>query len=521
MHFDAGRRAPRAYMTALWWRLLGKRLRARSQFAPLLMKSPRAYSLWLESEPRIDAYTDCFRRIIALVDASGDQSASARGAVQRTLDSLSTEGIAAFVVGTSRIPDLGAVARRIDWGEAVWLLPIPAGDVVAPAAGDAYRRAIGAADSRVIYADDDLYDDRRRRTSPHLKPDWNAELFNHFDYLSGACIVCATEQDLENNSGPLWVPHLTASIAAASATVPRHLPYVLHHRLSRPSPTIPASFDTGHAETPSVSVIVPTRNRIDLLHTCLQGLEQTDYPNLEIIVVDNDSDDPATLAYLAALPAPRYRVERYVGAFNFSAINNLAAQSARGDVLCLLNNDIEVRAPGWLKTMVRQALRPEVGAVGAQLLYPDGRIQHAGVTLGIGGGAGHSHRFLYPDDVGYFSRHAVPQFVSAVTAACLVVQRSRFHAVGGLDEENFAVAFNDVDLCMRLKRRGWQSLYEPRAMLVHHESVSRGLDRDPIGARRFAGEFAALRRLWVDGKPLDPFFHPNLSPFSERFALNL
>jgi GT2 family glycosyltransferase len=186
-----------------------------------------------------------------------------------------------------------------------------------------------------------------------------------------------------------------------------------------------------------------------------------------------------------------------------------------------MNNDIEVLAPDWLTVMATQALRPEVGAVGAQLLYPDGRIQHAGVVIGVGNAAGHAHRFLQPEAEGYFRRHALPQFVSAVTGACLVVHREKFLAVGGLDEANFAVAFNDVDLCLKLNARGWQSFYEPRAVLVHHESVSRGLDTDPVGAARFAGELAALQRIWRTNEIVDPYHHPMLSRASEQFALDL
>lgn len=266
---------------------------------------------------------------------------------------------------------------------------------------------------------------------------------------------------------------------------------------------------------------MPTRNGLDLLRTCLKGVARTDYPDIEVIVVDNGSDDPATLAYLQALDPVRHRVLRAPGPFNFSALNNRAVNIAQGRLLCLLNNDIEVLAPDWLEIMATQALRDDVGAVGARLLYPDGRIQHAGVVLGICGGAAHAHHLLKPQEEGYFRRHALPQFVSAVTAACLVVQRDRFLAVGGLDEANFAVAFNDVDLCMQLNARGWQSLYEPRATLVHHESVSRGFDRDPVGAARLAGELEAMKARWNTGGRVDPFHHPQLNRFSARFVVGL
>jgi GT2 family glycosyltransferase len=270
---------------------------------------------------------------------------------------------------------------------------------------------------------------------------------------------------------------------------------------------------------PSVTVIIPTRNRVDLLRTCLEGVASTDYPRLDVIVVDNGSDDPETLNYLAAMERSHIRVMRHPGPFNYSTINNRAARAAKGQLLCLLNNDIEVISPDWLSIMAMQAVREDVGAVGAQLLYPDGRIQHAGVVIGVGNAAGHAHRFVRPREEGYFRRHMLPQFTSAVTGACLLVDRDRFLAVGGLDERNFAVAYNDVDLCLRLNERGWQSLYEPRAVLIHHESVSRGQDLDPVGSARFAGELAALKRIWRTDEIVDPFHHPQLSRAAERFAV--
>ena len=210
---------------------------------------------------------------------------------------------------------------------------------------------------------------------------------------------------------------------------------------------------------------------------------------------------------------------RHDGPFNYSAINNRGVALAGGRLLCLLNNDVEMTDTHWLAMLATQALRAEVGAVGARLLYPDGRIQHAGVVIGVGNAAGHAHRFLRPGDKGYFHRHDLPQFTMAVTAACLVVEREKFLAVGGLDETHFPVAFNDVDLCLRLNQRNWQSFYEPRATLIHHESVSRGLDLDPAGATRFAGELAALKRIWKTDEIVDPYHHPCLSRASEQFAV--
>jgi GT2 family glycosyltransferase len=295
---------------------------------------------------------------------------------------------------------------------------------------------------------------------------------------------------------------------------------VLHHRKSRPEPILPArASPTTGTQLPEVSVIIPTRNRAELVRKCLEGLNRTDYPNPEIIVVDNDSDEPEALAYFDQLRNEGIAVIRIEGDFNYSALNNAAVRTAHGEFLCFLNNDIEIIEPDWLQWLVSQAARPDIGAAGARLLYPDGTLQHAGVFIGIGGGAAHAHRFLKADERGYFDRSRLPQRVSAVTGACLVVSREKFSAVGGFDETNFRVAFNDIDLCLKLNQRGWQSFYEPRATLVHHESKSRGSDKAKGNRVRFADELSALKRIWHTDEQRDPFHHPQLSPFCEQFVI--
>lgn len=522
VHADAFRAAPRAYLIACWWRLKRKRVRARAQFATLLGASPRAYALWELRRERAKARgagqpngtaESGAPPIVALVDASAGKSG-----LDITLRSLAREGIEARVIGSE-----GPAEALINWNAGSWAMPISAGDRVAEGTASAYRRIVAekGKDVRLIYADDDRIDRSDRHVAPHFKPDWNAELFRHFDYLTGSCIVRIGEDDLAAANAGDWARELVAR--ASRQGMPVHLREILHHRQARPAPVAPAPINTFTHELPLVSIIIPTRNHVDLLRTCIQGVATTDYPDIELIVVDNDSDDPETLNYLNVLGETtlgmRAKVLRHAGAFNYSTINNRAAHLARGRLLCLLNNDIEMTEPHWLATMAVQALRSDVGAVGPRLLYPDGRIQHAGVVIGIGNAAGHAHRFLAPNEEGYFYRHALPQFTSAVTAACLLVQRERFLAVGGLNERDFAVAFNDVDLCLRLNQRGWQSLYEPRATLIHHESVSRGKDRDPAGAARFAGELAALQRLWRTDRVTDPYSHPALSRVTERFTI--
>lgn len=526
VHFDAFLAEPRAYLTATKWWIKRKRVRARGQFAPLLSQSPRAYRLWVlrqERSGRAHSQPGATYQIIALIDLNGGSDPKSLAITQQ---SLKAEGLTLLAIGSPETPTLAAAIARIDWTTNPWLMPVRPGDRIAPGAADAYRAGMAGTAARIIYADDDqLLGDRRAR--PYFKPDWNGELFRHQDYLTGACIIRAARADLEavaNNSaddGTDWAAALVRTLAAQGHGVPVHLREMLHHRRHRPSLRLSARPIAIAYDLPPLSVIVPTRNRMELLRTCLDGVAAARYPQVDVIVMDNDSDDPETLAYLAALDPARHRVLRHSGAFNYSAINNRGAAQSQGRLLCLLNNDIEMTDPDWLAILATQALRPEVGAVGARLLYPDGRIQHAGVVIGVGNAAGHAHRFLRPDEEGYFHRHNLPQYTMAVTAACLVVERDKFMAVGGLNERDFAVAFNDVDFCLRLNKRGWQSLYEPRATLIHHESVSRGLDRDPVGAARFAGELAALKRLWQTDEIYDPYHHPALSRASEQFAVAL
>ncbi len=436
-----------------------------------------------------------------------------------TLASLEGQDVEAITVGATDSWLLASTMSSIKAQGDIWVMSLRAGDLLAPGAVQAYRAAAAQTAAGLIYADDDLVDARGRRSDPHFKPEWNAELFRHFDFVTDACIMRASRSNIETLDS---IDAVTRMIERRTAEdMPVHLPLILHHRRQRHQPNLPSITPFAETDWPLVSVIVPTRDRLELLRNCLEGLARTDYPQIEVLVVDNNSSDPATLAYLDGLDPEIYRVLRHPGAFNYSTINNRAAGEAMGQVLCLLNNDVEVISPGWLKSMVVQAKREEVGAVGAQLLYPDGRIQHAGIVLGVGGGAAHAHRLVDSGAVGYFHRHALPQFVSAVTGACLVVQKERFLAAGGFDDQSFAVAFNDVDLCLRLNERGWQTLYEPRAQLIHHESVSRGFDRDPVGAKRFAGELAALKRRWKTDVIVDPFHHRQLSRYSEHFVVAL
>jgi O-antigen biosynthesis protein len=524
VHLDAFLSAPWAYVQAVLWRVRGLRVRSKNRIAALAGRSPRAYALWIarrEHQPREVRLASHSTEIWPVIDCRRGSAG-----LEGTLRSLSeaAPSIEPILIGADASEGTRRIARPRDLAKLMtrqqqWLLPIRPGDEIAGAALSLYARALQDQRSWLIYADDDLLGADGQRRAPHFKPDWNPELFEHHDFVTGSSIVKADREQLAKVDEANWVESLVR-VALDSGGPPLHVQEVLHHRRSRPSPSVPAKPQTLCIGTaPSVTAIVPTRNRHELLRTCIEGLSRTDYPQIETIVVDNGSDDPSTLGYLQDLEGRGMSVLRCPGPFNYSALNNGAVKHATGDLLCFLNNDIEMTDGDWLALLVQHAVKPDIGAVGARLLYPDGTIQHAGVFTAIGGGAGHAHRFQQADETGYFDRARLPQRVSAVTGACMVVARNKFLAVGGFDEELFSVAFNDVDLCLKLNCRGWQSFYEPRATLVHHESKSRGSDRLKCNRARFAGELAALKRVWHTDEFRDPYHHPNLSPFCEQFLI--
>jgi GT2 family glycosyltransferase len=515
---------PLGYLQAVAWRLQGLRVRSRNRIATLAGKSRFAYQFWIACrEPEIRSratgrLSQAAPKILPVIDCT-----TGKGDINETLASLPTH-VRPVVVGPSARGENGIRAvgdlRREFEEEEVWICPIPAGDRLAEGALSIYAEAIAhAPQSQLLYGDDDLLTDRDERTQPHFKPDWNPELFEHHDFLTGASVIKCRRADLQDLHSQNWASALVRR-SVERCPEPRHVHHVLHHRRFRLDPVVPSKpADLHSGPHPSVTVVIPTRNRADLLHTCIEGLKRANYPDLNVIIIDNESDDPETIALLEGLRGEGCSVVSVAGPFNFSALNNVAAKVARAEFLCFLNNDVEMIDRDWLALLVRQATRPDIGAVGARLLYPDRTVQHAGVFTGIGGGAGHGHRFQREEDGGYFHRAHLPQRVSAVTAACLVVSREKFRSVGGFDEENFPVAFNDVDLCLKLNQMGWQSFYEPRATLIHHESKSRGSDTSSEKRARFAGELAALKQKWRTHELTDPYHHPNLSSFSEQFVI--
>ncbi len=416
-------------------------------------------------------------------------------------------------------------------------------------------------DVALIYSDEDKIDEYGFRTEPYFKSDWNPDLFysqNMFSHLGvyRAELVRAVGGFRLGFEGSQDYDLALRCVRQVSAAQIRHIPRVLYHWRAHAASTAVAHGNKSYASTaglcalqahfegmaiqveetdtagfyrtryplpaslPLVSLIIPTRDQVDFLRQCITSIQtKTDYPNYEILVMDNQSSDAAALAYLASLASdPRIRVIQYDAPFNYSAINNHAVTLARGEIIGLINNDIEVISPEWLSELVSHALRPEIGAVGAKLLYADGSIQHAGVILGQGGIANHAHKFKQCDDWGYFGRANLTQTLSAVTAACLLVRKVVFEQVGGLDE-SLAVAFNDVDFCLKVREAGFRNIYTPYAVLYHHESISRGQENSPEKQARFDGEVAFMKRKWGNALTQDPYYNPNLSLGHENFVL--
>lgn len=414
---------------------------------------------------------------------------------------------------------------------------------------------------QLVYSDEDKIDHAGQRSDPYFKPDWNPDLvlsqnmFSHLGVLSAELVraVGGFRPGLEGSQDWDLVLRCSEQIDASQIA---HIPRVLYHwrihgeSTARSMAAKPYAAVAGERALnehfarqgvaaqaeylgigyrvryalpqapPLVSIIIPTRNGLALLRRCVESIRQkTSYPNYEIIIVDNGSDDGATLAWLAEQDRqPDTRVLRDAREFNYAQLNNDAAKQARGPVLALVNNDIEVRSPDWLGEMVSIALQPGVGAVGARLWYPDGTLQHGGVVLGIGGVGAHAHKALPRGLNGYAGRAALMQTFCAVTAACMVVRKSSYQALGGMDERNLRVAFNDVDFCLRLREAGLRNVWTPYAELVHHESATRGEDIAPARRARFSQEIDYMQQRWGDLLARDPAYNPNLTLLAEDFS---
>jgi len=468
--------------------------------------------------------------------------------------------------------DVGALSQS---GRRVILARYPLGTVVAPTGifitalteGDTLspyalhhlaQQIIRHPEVDLLYSDGDSVDDRGKHHSPRFATSWNSELMWH----SPPAQDLLTFRDTLFLEREGWHETLHPSIAdwdlllRIGRSLPRecidHIPHVLYHRhlsscmdiksqrdmkerveynlgqfsiagLNTGERIWPVFSDLGRewqiawplpSPAPLVSIIVPTHNRADLLRVALDSLfAKTNYAHFEIIIVDHASDDPKTLAYLNELGRQHanVRVICAEGPFNWSRLNNLGAKGAKGDVLLFLNNDVEITEGGWLRELASQALRPNVGAVGACLLYPDGTIQHAGIVLGMTGVAGHVFRTLKPGAKTLAGTPDVSREVTAVTGACLAVRRIVFEEAGGFDED-LAVGYNDVDFCLRLRSRWLRNIYTPFARLIHHESVSRReSDRESLRKAAASEEARIVLKRWPKEFQQDAFYSPNLS----------
>ncbi len=457
---------------------------------------------------------------------------------------------AIFSPGNGGISAATNQALRLATGEFIGLLDHD--DELSPAAlYEVVKLLQEHPEADVIYSDEDKLERDGRRSDPFFKPAWSPEYLYSLNYVCHFGVY--RKQQVEEVGGLRTEFNGSQDYDLLLRVAERtqhifHIPEVLYHwRKTLGSTALAAqakNYSTaagqraiaehlrrlGVAATvvdgdapnryrvrpviagdPLVSIIIPTRDGVEVLERCIRSIEsKTDYLHYEILIVDNGSSKPETLTYFSSL---RHRVLRLDEPFNYSRLNNFGAQHAKGEFLLLLNNDTEVISPEWMRAMLELCHLPGVGLVGAKLHYPDGRIQHAGVVLGIKGVAGHSHKYFPGRSRGYFDALACIRNYSAVTAACMMVRRDVFQAVGGFDEQ-LRVAFNDVDFCLRVREKGYRIAWTPYAELYHYESATRGFDLDPR-------EIEFMKRRWKDILLNDPYYNRNLTLEEENFSLRL
>ena len=454
-------------------------------------------------------------------------------------------------------------ARRLEalsYCEHSWVWFLRSGDRLADNA--LFHAASIAHDNpqaQMLVADEDSLDEHGIRHSPVFKPEFNPDLLLSMPYMGRA--VCyqhmlvprlAAESYAEHANNADWLDYAqTLSVLRRhdfTTAWLAHVPHIAYHGVPEKAGAsfvslVQQHLDLINAKTqvsegllpstqrvrwpmpepaPLVSLLVPTRDGVNILRPCVDALlERTDYTHFELLILDNQSSCPETLAYLRDVEArdSRVKVLHWDHPFNYSSINNFGAAQARGSIIGLINNDIEPMEGAWLTEMVEQVSRPEIGCVGAKLYYPNDTVQHGGVILGLGGLAGHAHRFFQRDEDGYMGRLKVTQNLSAVTAACLLLRKSVFDEVKGLNEADLAVAYNDVDLCIKVREAGYRNLWTPYAALYHHESISRGADDTPEKRARWLSEYAYMRKAWGELLDSDPAYNPNLTLVHEDFSL--
>ncbi len=412
----------------------------------------------------------------------------------------------------------------------------------------------------LVYSDEDKLDETGRRVEPCFKPDWSPDTLRSHNYI---CHLLVLRQSLlatlggvrEGFDGAQDYDLVLRASEQARGIV--HVPKILYHwrmhqqstafstnsktyiveagckalaehldRMATPARVLPTSLHGAYRviyhlpQQPLVSILIPNRDSAAMLSRCVESLSRSSYANYELLILENNSTQDDTLTYYRQLERQgNVRIVPWTKPFNYAAVNNYGAAQARGDVLLFLNNDVEAINPDWLEWMVKHALRPEVGAVGAKLLYADDTIQHAGIVVGMGGVAGHVHLRFPRDAEGYMQRLRVTHNCAAVTGACLMTRRAVFEQVGGFDE-SFVLAFNDVDLCLQIQALGYRVIWTPEAELYHLESKTRGYEDTPEKQARFSREYRLFLTKW--GRYLktgDPYYNPNFRLDRSDYAL--
>jgi glycosyltransferase involved in cell wall biosynthesis len=412
----------------------------------------------------------------------------------------------------------------------------------------------------MIYTDEDKIDEFGNRTDPHFKSDFNYELFlaqnmvSHFAVYRTSTLkeIGGFREGFEGSQDY----DMTLRFLDAGGRKVAHVPRVLYHWRAIEGSTAFLPSEKAYTDSasiralrdhvarngweadvtvspelsyyfrvrfhvvgnPLVSIIIPTKDKVDLLDQCIGSITaKSTYTNYEIIVVDNGSVEAESFAYFERIAGQGVKVIHDSLPFNYSRINNLGFSQIAGEHVCLMNNDIEIITPDWLEEMLSFSQWADVGCVGARLWYPDDTLQHGGVITGLGGVAGHSHKYFERGSVGYFGRAVLPQALSAVTAACLMVKSSVFARVNGLDE-GLSVAFNDVDFCLRIREAGYRNVWTPYAEMYHHESASRGSEDTPEKIARFKREIDFMKDRWGQNLATDPYYSPNLTIEREDFS---
>ncbi len=530
-----------------------------------LYNTPPRYLKQLLASVQAQTYADWQ---LCLVDASGDGHENV-GEICR--NAAKKDGRICY----EKLTENKGIAGNTNAGFALatgdYLTLLDHDDVLYPNALYEVAQAFLQTGAEMVYSDEIILSDNLKELRGyHFKPDYAPDFLNNCNYITHLCVF---SKELFEKAGGKEDPtydgaqdfdlilRLTEHLSARDKIV--HLPKVLYTWRAAAGSTAenlieakPYAIDAGtraitahlarqgrsatvaalpHAPgayrvrytltgTPKISVLIPNKDHTDDLARCLESLyAKAGYENFEVIIAENNSTDPATFAYYEKAKArfANLQVVHYSGGFNFSAINNFARKAATGDYLLLLNNDIEILSDGFLTEMLSYAQRDDVGTVGAKLYYPDDTIQHGGVLLGINGSAGHSHKSHPRDAVGDIYRLVTTQNYLAVTGACLLVKAALYDACEGLDEGDFAVAYNDVDFCLKLYEMGYLNVFTPHAEAYHYESKSRGLDVSGENAARYAREKAAFAAHWGHYLPegADPYYNIHFNNLFENFGL--